>query len=164
MLNQNDTKDPFRDKVRVRVCGILIENDKILLLKHDSIGKKGYLWSPPGGGVEFGNSLHECLKREFHEETNLKIEVGDYLFTNEYIDTKYHAIEIFFEVVSLSGTLKLGTDPELPLDNQILSEARFFSPKELANLPKDALHNAFHVSKSPYKIADLKGLLTFKHL
>ena len=164
MSNENHTEDPFSHKVRVRVCGILTENDKILLLKHDSIGQEGHLWAPPGGGVAFGESLDECLKKEFLEETNLVIEVGSYLFTNEYIGPKYHAIEVFFEVFLKSGALKLGSDPELPLNEQILSEAKFFSPEELEALPDNTLHNAFYASETPYKITDLKGLLTFKHL
>ena len=83
MLNENHTENPCEGKVRVRVCGILHENGKILLLKHESIGPAGYLWSPPGGGVEFGESLVETLEKEFLEETNLSIKVGNYLFTNE---------------------------------------------------------------------------------
>ncbi|MEM7299302.1 MAG: NUDIX hydrolase, partial [Bacteroidota bacterium] len=119
------TENPFTNRVRVRVCGLLIQEGKVLLLKHDTIGSSGYLWSPPGGGVEFGESAHETLIKEFKEETNLTIEVGEYLFTNEFIGTKHHAIELFFHVHLVSGDLKLGFDPELPLDKQILTEARF---------------------------------------
>ena len=52
----------FGGKVRVRVGGILIENDQILLLKHEGVGKKEFLWSPPGGGMEFGENAEENLK------------------------------------------------------------------------------------------------------
>ena len=162
MLDQNHTEDPFAQKVRVRVCGILKENDKILLLKHESIGPKGYLWSPPGGGVQFGESLEERLVQEFKEETNLVVEVGSYLFTNEFIGDRHHAIEVFFEVSRKSGDLKLGMDPELETSQQILSEANFFSPEELKNLPENTLHKAFYAPSSPDKITDLRGLLTSK--
>ncbi len=164
MLNQNPAKDPFSNKIRVRVCGILKEKNKILLLRHDSIGSEGYLWIPPGGGVDFGESLEECLRREFLEETNLVVEIGRYLFTHEFIGSKYHAIEIFFEVVRKSGKLKLGTDPELAPNNQILKEAKFFSNEELGNLSKNTLHNAFYMAESPDKFSEIKDLLTFKHL
>lgn len=163
MLNQNQSQSPFSNKVRVRVCGILKENDRILLLKHIKIGPKGHLWSPPGGGVEFGETLNESLKKEFLEETNLEIEVGNYLFTNEFIGQHHHAIEIFFQVTRISGELQLGTDPELPLNEQILSEARFFSLKELNKLSKETIHNAFITANARDKIEELKGLITFKH-
>ncbi|MEO1256165.1 MAG: NUDIX hydrolase, partial [Bacteroidota bacterium] len=140
MPNQNHTEDPFRNKVRVRVCGILRENNQILLLRHDSIGPQGYLWSPPGGGVSFGESLEDRLEKEFLEEVNLTVEVNDYLFTNEYIGNRHHAIEIFYRVTRVSGEVRLGMDPELPPDKQILCEAKFFSGKELEKLPDGTLH------------------------
>lgn len=155
--------NPFAGKVRVRVSGILQKGDKILLLKHDNLGPSGYLWLPPGGGVEFGESLHEALKKEFLEETNLKIEVGDYLFANEFIKDPYHAIELFFSVKHLSGTLELGFDPELPENEQMISKAEFFSPEEIGALPADAIHNVFNTAGARHKITDLRGLFTFKH-
>lgn len=163
MLDEINTDNPFAGRVRVRVGGILCENEKILLLKHKNLGPAGYLWLPPGGGVEFGESLHEALKKEFLEETNLKIDVGEYLFTNEFIKQPYHAIELFFMVKRASGTLKLGKDPELPENQQILEEAKFFTLEEIENLPKNTIHNAFQTAGDQYKITDLRGLFTFKH-
>ena len=163
MLNQNDSEKQFQGKVRVRVCGILKENSEILLLKHNSIGPEGYLWSPPGGGVEFGENIAETLKKEFLEETNLHVEVGEYLFANEYIGGNHHAIELFFEVRRLSGDLELGSDPELSAEKQILTEARFFSASDLAAIPENAIHNAFNAAGERDKITELRGLITFKH-
>lgn len=163
MLKQKQDRNPFEGQVRVRVCGLLVENGQILLLKHDNIGPGGHLWSPPGGGVEFGENLEETLKKEFEEETNLHIEVGDYLFTNEFISNKYHAIELFFEVCRISGEISLGNDPELSAEEQILSELRFFSQEELEKLPAETIHNAFDAAGARDKIAELRGLITFKH-
>ena len=160
--HEQQVDSSFTNKVRVRVCGILIQQGEILLLKHTSIGPRGYLWSPPGGGVEFGQSAQETLVREFQEETNLDIEVGNFLFTNEYIGQKHHAIELFFEVQHLSGELALGHDPELPSNAQMLSEARFFSKEALDQIPANAIHNAFCTSFARDKILDLSGLITFK--
>ncbi|MDE0470588.1 MAG: NUDIX hydrolase [Ekhidna sp.] len=152
---------PFSGKVRVRACGILVKDRKILLLRHHSIGPRRYLWSPPGGGVLFGQSLHETLRREFLEETNLTIDVGEYLFTNEYIDNQYHAIELFFTVKYCSGKLKLGIDPELSSSDQILTEARFLSCQEIEKIPKDALHSIFSSTSDWKEILNIQGLITF---
>ena len=155
-------KSPFEKKVRVRVCGILKEEGKILLVKHRGIGESGHLWAPPGGGVEFGERLTDALQREFLEETNVQVKVEAYLFTNEHIDDRHHAIEVFFEVTRLAGNLELGHDPELPPDDQMIKDVRFFSAKELEKLPKSTLHEAFFISKSRDGIDDLRGLITFK--
>ena len=132
-------------------------------MKHDSVGPAGYLWSPPGGGVEFGQSIIETLENEFLEETHLKVRVQEYLFTNEFIDQKHHAIEHFFSVTRLSGEPKLGNDPELSPERQILSEVRFFGKEELDELPENAIHNAFIAAGERDKINELRGLITFKH-
>ncbi len=37
----------------------------------------------PGGGLEFGEGLIDCLHREFDEELNVKIEVVEHFYTQE---------------------------------------------------------------------------------
>jgi 8-oxo-dGTP diphosphatase len=150
----------FGGKVRVRVGGILINNSEILLLKHDGVGKKEYLWSPPGGGMEFGQNAQENLKREFFEETGLIIIVHELLFINEFINDKIHAIELFFKVEKTGGILKLGTDPEMG-NQQILSELAFFDEIKLLNTENDYLHNMFIGINKPQEVLNLKGYFKF---
>ena len=167
-------KTPFSGKVRVRVCGILTRNEKILLLKHHSVGPRGYLWCPPGGGVAFGQSLHKTLQREFLEETNLSIEVGEYLFANEHIDEQHHAIELFFTANYRSGRLRLGIDPELSLSNQILllegpvlfRGIQLTENSSLFYLPhvEIYIYTYIEISTSDWKkIFKIRGLITFEN-
>lgn len=164
MLNEKENSLLYlSNQVRVRVVGILIEDEKILLLKHNSLGELGYLWSPPGGGVEFGETAEEALVREFKEETNLIVDIQEFLFTNEMINGKLHAIELFFLVKRVSGEIKLGSDPEFTNENQILTDLYFFSNDELNLIPSKAIHNTFNTAKTRDKIVELRGLITFKH-
>ena len=128
----------YGNRIRVRVCGVLIEEDKILLIKHKGAGKKGELWSPPGGGLEFDETIENCLKREFLEETNLKIEVIKFLFLNEFIQNPLHAIELFYQVKKVGGNLKLGSDPEM--SDQIISDISFISKKDIQSIGLDFFH------------------------
>ena len=150
----------FGGKVRVRVGGILIESGKILLLKHDGVGPAEYLWSPPGGGMEFGADASANLKREFNEETGLEVEVKKLLFVNEFMDAKIHAIELFYEVTRMGGALKLGTDPEM-FQHQILTDLKFFSAEDLKNEEKKRLHNMFHAINKPEEVLNLTGYFKF---
>src|SRR5690554_3734995 len=100
----------YGNNVRVRSCGICVKDDAILLVRHHGLGNKGTLWIPPGGGVELGERAIDALRREFREETGLNIEVGSFLFVNEFIESPLHAIELFFEVKVLNGTLISGID------------------------------------------------------
>ncbi len=125
----------YSGKLRVRVAGLLAEDGRLLLIRLHSPVLNSDIWTAPGGGVEFGETMEEALKREFLEETGLSIEVKKLLHVNELIELPYHAIELFFEVKKVSGKLTLGYDPEHNEENQLLKEIRFFEKDELSGIP-----------------------------
>lgn len=145
----------------MRACGWYLTASGILLLKHDTIGQAGYIWSPPGGGIGFGEKAEDVLVREFKEETNLEVVVGNYLFTNEYMDERHHAVELFFKIDAIEGTMRLGNDPEINESEQILKEARFLSFSEVNQLHVNNKHNAFQFVDSAEKIIDLRGFFSY---
>ena len=67
----------------VRVYGILIGENKQVLVS-DELIRGGYYTKFPGGGLEFGEGTRDCLKREFKEEMDLDVSVGDHLYTTDY--------------------------------------------------------------------------------
>ena len=67
----------------VRVYGILIKDNKQLLLSYEFV-KGNYYTKFPGGGLEFGEGTRDCLKREFKEEMNISIEVGNHFYTTDF--------------------------------------------------------------------------------
>lgn len=156
---QSHIQTTYGNRIRVRVCGFLISEGRFLLLKHRGLGTEGYLWSPPGGGVDFGESLTDAIKREFLEETGLNVAVGEMLFISEFVEAPLHAIEIFFEVKLLSGILKSGIDPEHSADQQIIEEVGYMSLEEIKALPKQAVHKVFHMLAHADDIYKLKGLI-----
>jgi 8-oxo-dGTP diphosphatase len=140
MDDLTNTLNIYSNKLRVRVCGILIQNKKVLVIKHKNLGELGQLWIPPGGGVQFGESIVEALKREFLEESNLEISVNDFLTVNEHIDSKLHAIELFYKVSLVKGITKLGHDPEHLSEEQLLTEISYLNQKELDKIDSRLLH------------------------
>lgn len=155
-----EIESKFGNQLRSRVNGILLEDEKILMIKH-LMGNGGVLWSVPGGGMHFGYSASENLKREFSEETGLDIEVKAYLFVNEYLATPLHAMEHFFLVEKIGGKLTLGTDPELYPDSQIIEEIKWMSLKDIRSLPNEALHQIFWGIKSLEDLVLLRGYFNF---
>lgn len=133
----------YSGRLRVRVCGICLEDKKILLIKHQNINQQYSFWSPPGGGLLFGEKIKECLVREFKEETGLDVLPGRFLFMHEFLEEPLHAIELFFEVKVVGGELKKGSDPELGHDTQLIQEVAFKSLKELRAEKNSKMHLIF---------------------
>ena len=67
----------------IRVYGIMI-NEQNQLLVADEYIRGGYYTKFPGGGLEFGEGTRDCLKREFKEEMNLDVEIGDHIYTTDF--------------------------------------------------------------------------------
>lgn len=67
----------------IRVYGILI-NEKKQVLVSDEFIRGEYFTKFPGGGLELGEGTRDCLKREFKEEMNLDVEVGEHIYTTDY--------------------------------------------------------------------------------
>ncbi|MGV3504183.1 MAG: NUDIX domain-containing protein [Adhaeribacter sp.] len=124
----------YSGQLRVRACGICLQNKKILLVHHHQIAGQYNLWSPPGGGVAFGETVQACLVREFKEETGLTVKPGRFLFMSEFLQPPLHALELFFEVHLVAGQLRKGSDPELEENKQLIREVAF---KTLAELRRD---------------------------
>ena len=70
-------------RFNVRVYGVLLDDQQRVLVSDEWIRGK-YYTKFPGGGLEFGEGTRDCLKREFMEEMNLAVEVGEHLYTTDF--------------------------------------------------------------------------------
>jgi 8-oxo-dGTP diphosphatase len=69
--------------ITIRVYGILINNENEVLVSDELIrGMK--ITKFCGGGLEEGEGTRDCLAREFMEEMNLKVEVGEHFYTTDF--------------------------------------------------------------------------------
>src|SRR5687768_2328810 len=92
-------------RFNIRVYGILINEQQQVLVSDEFIRGK-YYTKFPGGGLEFGEGTRECLAREFMEEMNLKVEVGDHIYTTDYFQMSafnpdHQIISIYYFVKAL---------------------------------------------------------------
>ncbi len=73
----------------IRVYALVEHQNRFLLLKEPFMGKMIHKF--PGGGLEFGEGVIDCLKREFKEELNLEIKKTKHFYTQEdFIETPAH--------------------------------------------------------------------------
>jgi len=89
----------------IRVYGILINEQKQVLLSDEFI-RGNYYTKFPGGGLEVGEGTRDCLKREFKEEMNLNVEIGDHIYTTDFyqksaFNPEHQIISIYYFVKAL---------------------------------------------------------------
>lgn len=149
-------RENYGSKLRVRVCGICFQQDRLLLVNHRGL-QDGPFWAPPGGGMEFGWSAEENLRREFREETGLTIQVGRLLFVTEFLRPPLHALELFYEVTFTGGSLRVGQDPELGTAPQQIQDVQFMECSAIDALPAEHKHGAFKLAGMADKIGRLNG-------
>lgn len=136
-----DVLHHFGNKLRIRVCGLYIENNKLLLLKHKVVNDSGIFWAPPGGGMEFGETSAQTLIRELKEETGLTAIKHEFAFVHEFINPPLQAIELFFRIYQMEGTLNMGEDPEMGKGSQIIEGVQYLSCEEINAIPNDQKHH-----------------------
>ena|SRR2546421_9111937 len=108
----------------IRVYGILINEQKQLLVADEKIRGKFYT-KFPGGGLEYGEGTRDCLRREFLEEMNLKVEVGEHIYTTDYFqisafNPEHQIISIYYLVEPLEEiTVRISTETFDFDDNQM---------------------------------------------
>ena len=66
----------------VRVYALLEHEGKVLVI-HEPFQNQ-LIYKFPGGGLEFGEGTRECLIREFQEELNLEVEIGEHFYTQDF--------------------------------------------------------------------------------
>ncbi|RYY45203.1 MAG: NUDIX domain-containing protein [Chitinophagaceae bacterium] len=89
----------------IRVYGILI-NDQNQVLVSDEYIRGNYYTKFCGGGLEFGEGTLDCLKREFIEEMNLRVEIESHLYTTDFyqqsaFNPNHQIISIYYKVKAL---------------------------------------------------------------
>jgi len=99
----------------IRVYGILI-NDKKQVLVSDEYIRGHYYTKFPGGGLEFGEGTRDCLRREFMEEMNLQVEVGDHIYTTDYFQMS--AFRPDHQIISIYYFAKALEEIKCPLRNK----------------------------------------------
>lgn len=82
----------------IRCRAIIVYDNKILVVKHSA---KNNYYALPGGHLEWGESVIECMKREIIEELGIEPKIGRLLYVRNYIrDSFSQSIEFHFEIIN----------------------------------------------------------------
>ena len=95
--------------VKVRVSAVVVKEGSILLVRHRRRGLSYY--ALPGGRLEEGESVEECLVREFHEETGYTVKREGLLFVADVVPPAWALAE---QVLNLVFAARLVDGRERP--------------------------------------------------
>lgn len=90
------------NRFNIRVYGILInEHNEVLISDEHRWGMSFTKF--PGGGLEWGEGLKDCLIREFLEELSINIEIGELFYcTDFFVESAFkktdQLISIYYKV------------------------------------------------------------------
>ncbi|GAB4525365.1 MAG: NUDIX hydrolase [Amphiplicatus sp.] len=73
--------------VLVGVGAVVFRGEKVLLIRRAKAPFAG-AWSIPGGGLNYGETLHEAVRREVREETGVEIRILDLIDVFEALPQK----------------------------------------------------------------------------
>lgn len=105
-------------------AGIIWKGEKFLITKRfkDDPTLPG-LWEFPGGKLEEGETLEECLERELKEELEIEVIVEEQILVNEHEYPNKNIRLHFYDVEYESGDIKLNAH----------SDYKWITPEEIDN-------------------------------
>ena len=118
---------------RIRCSVLAVQGNSLLLMRGDDGSGVGY--GVPGGGLEGGQeSIHDCARREFREETGTDVELGPIAYIQQYLPGNRNEINFYFLAKRVIG------DPCIPpraptLANEWIAEIRYVRRDEMVTLP-----------------------------
>jgi 8-oxo-dGTP diphosphatase len=133
---------------RVSIKALCVRDGKVLLLKEfDTLSGK---WDLPGGGLDYGESIEDCLKREVKEELGLSVgKMGDKPI---YAWTVFHEKERSFHAFVLAYQVWVDDSSFTPSDEACAFD--YFDKEELSTL-------SIHIQSEYFKnVFDLNDFVT----
>jgi len=122
---------------RIRAAALILQQHRILLVRHRMPRAGRDWWIPPGGGLEpQDNGVLDAARREVKEETGLTATVSRVAYVNEWrqASTGIHHVEFFVPVDSFTGTPSLQhIGPEQP-EAEFIKELGWMSRAQLDEL------------------------------
>ena len=118
---------------KLGASGILVNQFGDILLGKRAAGEElSELWCTPGGGVNYRETIDDCLRREYMEETGLLVRIGRLVFIAENlnVDTgRPHSVLMFKQVYLLGGQTQI-----LKVNRKEFSEVRWISRSDLGGM------------------------------
>ena len=115
---------------RISAGGLVVKDDKILLVRHRKEDAYDFFVAP-GGGVEGIESVFDAAKREVLEETSILVEPSKIVYIEELYNPEERIIKVWIKCNYLSGTTFVA---ESETAREHVVDAGWFEKTELENM------------------------------
>lgn len=138
----------YPDRPFVGVGAVIVHDGNVVLVRRKYEPLKG-TWSLPGGAVELGETLEECVAREMQEETGLDVRVGPVIEVFDRISrdpegrVHYHYVLVDYLCWRIGGALRAGSD----VDDVALADPSGLSPYELTEKAQAVIARALKLAQ-----------------
>lgn len=134
------------DKINVRVYATIVKDRKVMALREEYVGEQ--LLKFPGGGLELGEGVLECLQRELEEELNLKTTNIVHLYTQEdFIASKFRDHE---QLLSIYYQVEMVDENNLLIMDPCIEKIEWISLDDENPFPLPVDQTAFEVLKKKF--------------
>lgn len=111
------------DKMNVRVYATIVKDGKVMSLHEEYVGEQ--LLKFPGGGLEPGEGVLECVQRELEEELNIKVKNIEHLYTQEnFLASKFRNDE---QLLSIYYTAEMIDENDLLIMDPCIDKIEWIS-------------------------------------
>ena len=118
---------------RVRCAVLAVEGDSLLMFREAVLGSVVH-HGPPGGGLEAGGeSIFECARREFQEETGADVEIDRLAYIEQYLPGSRNELNFYFMALQVIGDPRISPRPATK-EGEWITEVRYVHRDEMATL------------------------------
>lgn len=123
----------------IRVYGILKNHKGEVLLSDEC--RNGYPFTKfPGGGLEWGEGIKECLIREFYEELGISVQVGELFYLTDFFQAS--AFRSSDQLISIYYNIEYAKTDDLIFDHYttpLTSDSEKFRWVSIAEIDQEEL-------------------------
>ena len=106
-------------RFNIRVYGIWIHDNNILV--NEELIRGRHIIKFPGGGLEWGEGLADCLAREWKEELDIDITIKNHFYTTDFFQPSAYDDSQVISIYYL-----IAADHTLPITNHVPNERTYW--------------------------------------
>ena len=123
-------------RYNIRAYGILINHKKEVLLSDEYRHKRRFT-KFPGGGLEWGEGLKDCVVREFYEGTQKAVEVVEHFYTTDFFQLS--AFNENDQLISVYYIVKMKDEDQLKTSGKLFDFKKEEGAQSLRWVPQNEI-------------------------